>query len=270
MRRSNVFDRGSDLGYKALFEIVFTDGITWVARCPFPYTCSSLDASDHLMHCYATALKYIKLHTSIPVPDIFTCRSRSSKENDIGVSYMLMERMPGHPLDTEDIEEDEEGYEATYTAAEKVFRQLACFVMQLGMPAPVISSLFLLKHFRFDKICCLQEQPVGSGAFCVGEYFDAGILFPEARGQIYEASSCKGPFSTVSEFHSTLLSLNENFATVDEEVDDGAYLRSVQQCRLIQPKVSLSQYERGPFVLNHNDLSSANVLVRSFFPIALV
>jgi len=115
---------------------------------------------------------------------------------------------------------------------------------------------------QFDKIGCLQEQP-GSGAFCVGEYFDTGILFPEARGQIYEASSCKGPFSTVSEFHSALLSLNENFAAVDEEDDDGAYLRSVQQCRLIQPKVSPPQYEKGPFVLNHDDLSSANVLVRS-------
>jgi hypothetical protein len=92
------------------------------------------------MHCYATALKYMKLHTSIPVPNIFACRSRSSKENDIGVSYMLMERMPGHPLDTENIEEDEEGYEATYTAAEKVFRQLAGFVMQLGMPTPVTAG----------------------------------------------------------------------------------------------------------------------------------
>jgi len=92
------------------------------------------------MHCYATALKYIKLHTPIHVPNIFACRSGSSKENDIGVSYTLMERMPGHPLDTEDIEEDEEGYEATHTAADKVFQQLAGFVMQLGMPTPVIAG----------------------------------------------------------------------------------------------------------------------------------
>lgn len=110
---------------------------------------------------------------------------------------------------------------------------------------------------------------MGSRAFCIGEYFDAGILFPEARGQIYEASSCKGPFSTVSEFHSTLLSLNENFAAMDEE-DDGAYLRSVQQCRLIQPKVSLPQYEKGRFVFNHDDLSSADVLVRSLLSVALL
>ena len=123
---------------------------------------------------------------------------------------------------------------------------------------------------QFDKIGCLQEQPVGSGAFCVGEYFDAGILFPQARGQIYEASSCKGPFSTISEFHSALFSLNENFAAVDEEDDDDAYLRSVQQCRLIQPKVSLPQYESGPFILNHDNLSSANFLVCSLFSVDLL
>ena len=61
---------------------------------------------------------------------------------------------------------------------------------------------------------------MGSGAFCVGEYFDEVILFPQARGQIYEA---KGLFSTVPEFHSTLLSLNEKLR------DDGAYLRFIQQ-----------------------------------------
>ena len=86
------------------------------------------------MHCYATALKYMKRHTSIPAPNVFACRSGSSKENEVGASYMLMERIPGRPLEIQDIEKDEEAYEATYTAAEKVFRQLAGFVMQLGMP----------------------------------------------------------------------------------------------------------------------------------------
>ena len=56
------------------------------------------------------------------------------------MSYILMERMLGHPLDTQDIEDYEEGYEATYAAAEKVFRQLAGFVIQLGVPTPVIAG----------------------------------------------------------------------------------------------------------------------------------
>jgi hypothetical protein len=102
---------------------------------------------------------------------------------------------------------------------------------------------------------------VGSGNFIVAEYFDAGILFPQERGEIYEASSFKGPFSTVLEYNSALLTLNHDYALVDTEDEDGEYLRSIGQFRLAQPKVSLPQYENGPFVVNHDDLKSSNILV---------
>jgi hypothetical protein len=98
---------------------------------------------------------------------------------------------------------------------------------------------------------------VGSGTFIVAEYYDAGILFPQERGEIYEASSLKGPFSTVSEYHSALLTLNHDYGLIDTE----DYLRSVRVFRLAQPKVSLPQYENGPFVVNHDDLKSSNILV---------
>ena len=80
-------------------------------------------------------------------------------------------------------------------------------------------------------------------------------------GEIYEASPFKGSFSTVSEFHSALLSLNHEYALVDMEDDDDQFLLSVRQCHLAQPKISLPQYENGPFVVNHYDLSSFNILV---------
>ena len=102
---------------------------------------------------------------------------------------------------------------------------------------------------------------MGSGTFIVAEYYDAGLLLPQERGKIYEASPFKGPFSTVLEYHSALLSLNQDFALVDTEDEDGEFLRSVEECRLAQPKVSLPQYENGPFVLNHDDLKSSNILV---------
>ena len=103
---------------------------------------------------------------------------------------------------------------------------------------------------------------MGSGIFIVAEYFDAGTLFPQERGDIYEASPFKGPFNTVSEFHSVLLSLNHDYALVDTEDENGEFLLSVGQCRLAEPKISLPQYESGPFVINHDDLSSSNILVR--------
>jgi len=221
------------------------------------------------MQSYAAALKYIKLNTSIPVPEVFDCCSKLEKGNDVGTSYILMERLPGRPLDLqEDVEMGDEQYGPTHAAAEKVFKQLASFIMQLGIyPSPSTASFSLLcwntvASLQFDKIGSLREQPAGSGSFCIGEYFDAGIVYPQERGEIYDASSFKGPFSTVSEYHSAILSLNENYAVVDKEDEDGDYLRSVQQCRLLQPKMSLPQYENGPFVVHHDDLSSSNLLVR--------
>lgn len=79
--RSIVFDRSSAIvGYNFLFEIVFASWYALTVAHP-------LNASDHLMHCYATALKLMR-HTSIPVPNVFNCGSGSSKENGIGVSYI--------------------------------------------------------------------------------------------------------------------------------------------------------------------------------------
>ena len=119
---------------------------------------------------------------------------------------------------------------------------------------------------RFDKIGSLQENPVGSGNFEVGEYYNAAILYPQARGQIYEASLSKGPFSTTSDFQAALMSLNEKYAGIDGIDEDREYLRSVQQTRLLclRPEISPPQYENGPFVLGHDDLSSSDILVSLF------
>jgi aminoglycoside phosphotransferase (APT) family kinase protein len=136
------------IGFNVLFEIVFSDGITWLARCPLTHRCSSQNASDILMQSYAATLKYVKLNTSIPVPKIFACCTKLEKGNDVGSSYMLMERLPGQMLDLEDVVKGDEQYEPTRAAAEKVFHQLANFIMQLGIPGIPSTAGFssLLKH----------------------------------------------------------------------------------------------------------------------------
>ena len=45
---------------------------------------------------YAAILKYIiKLNTSIFVPEVFACCTKLEKGNDVGSSYVLMERLSG-------------------------------------------------------------------------------------------------------------------------------------------------------------------------------
>jgi hypothetical protein len=53
---------------------------------------------------------------------------------------MLLERIPGCPLDLHDVYDDDDEYESTLAAAEKVFRQLAGFIMQLGTPIACLLS----------------------------------------------------------------------------------------------------------------------------------
>ena len=150
------------IGFNVLFEIVFADGITWLARCPLAYTCSSQDASDILMQSYAATLKYIKLNTSIPVPEVFACCTKLEKGNDIGSSYMLMERLPGRSLELQSIFEEEEQYGPILAGAKKVFHQLAAFTMQLGIPAIPSTASFpaLLKRCSFVTVR-QDRQPSG-------------------------------------------------------------------------------------------------------------
>lgn len=75
-----------------------------------------------------------------------------------------------------------------------------------------------MTNFRFTTVRAQRDQQpsIGSGAFCAGKYFD------------------------VDEFYRTLPMARD---------EEDAYLRSVQ-CRLIQPKITLPQQDKGPFVLN--------------------
>ncbi|PPQ64863.1 hypothetical protein CVT26_002581 [Gymnopilus dilepis] len=232
-------------GYNVLFEILFSDGLIWLARCPLPYHCSSQDAADYLLQSYASTLRYIKLHTTIPVPTVYDCRRKSEDGNNIGASYLLMERLPGHPIDMQDVYKWHEGYPQARASAKKVFDQLCHYIMQLA-------------SVQFDGIGSLQERPMGSGNFVLDEYLDAGITFPPERGRIYESSTARGPFNTTSEYYSAMLSLNDQYAMIEQDED---YILALQHCRLLEPLLTLTEFDKGPFVINHDDLSSSNILI---------
>lgn len=118
--------------------------------------------------------------------------------------------------------------------------------------------------FKFDKIGSIREHPgVSSGPFYVNEYYDGGLSYPIRRAKVYEQCPSQGPFNIVAEYHSSdLLDLNDRCAQEDKD-DDGSYTTAVANCRFLHSTLSLPEYETSPFVLNHNDLSANNILVRS-------
>ena len=66
------------------------------------------------------ATSTLKLNTSILVPEVFVCCTKLEKVNDVGSSYMLMERLPGRMLDLQDVMEGDEQYRPTLAGAKKV------------------------------------------------------------------------------------------------------------------------------------------------------
>lgn len=82
--------------------LTFDDGDQWLLRTPITTFC---DIPDDMIE-YFVASEYATLKflesTNVPAPKVFGYGLASDKDNVIGVSYLLMERLPGKPfLDNE-------------------------------------------------------------------------------------------------------------------------------------------------------------------------
>jgi len=75
-------------------------------------------------------------------------------------------------------------------------------------------------------------------------------------------SSYRGPFSTVSEFYHASCLLGKAHARTDpkEESPEQA-IEDFETLNKMIPKLRIDEYENGPFVLFHNDLTVQNILV---------
>ena len=117
------------LGYNVIYNISFSDGIVWMARITLPYTCFQ---PEEVSASYAATMKYLKKHSSIPVPQIFGFCLRSDPTNKTNVTYILMEWMRGHHLpviERQSLDTDPKGL----AKAKKVHEQLTDVILQMGM-----------------------------------------------------------------------------------------------------------------------------------------
>jgi hypothetical protein len=120
-----------------LQELVFSDGVTWLARIPLPTNCFQ---PDECTLSYVAVLKYIKKHSKIPVSEVYHYALESDPENPTRTTYLLMERLPGHELPTlepgsdDDDEDDDDGsgWSPGHLCAKKVHEQLTDLMVELG------------------------------------------------------------------------------------------------------------------------------------------
>lgn len=130
----------------------FDDGVEWVFRAPCSSYAASQGVTGRLLASEAATLKYIREHTSIPVPEVF--HYSPTYDNNIGIPYILMSKAIGHPLakyDWRPQTHETSGPNDFATPAraltneekKKIMRQLGCYTSQLyGLRFGTIGSLF--------------------------------------------------------------------------------------------------------------------------------
>lgn len=104
-------------------DITFADGVVWMARfrlsgpgSPPPHV------RDYVLRSEAATMKFLALHTTIPSPRVLDWALESDPDNAIGTGYILMEKLPGAPLDWP---------AATASQRSHVVRQLADIMIEL-------------------------------------------------------------------------------------------------------------------------------------------
>ncbi|KAK4153916.1 hypothetical protein C8A00DRAFT_33317 [Chaetomidium leptoderma] len=153
--------------------VSFGDSVEWVFRSPHSGRRAFLSEgyTSRTLASEVATLKYVKKYSSIPVPDIFAYSA--SRDNDIGVPYILMSKAPGHPLSRYDWLQPPDqpppkcnlGKPARPLSDESKQKVMS----QLGAIASQLSRL------RFDKIGSLFQD--GAGNYTVGECLSPALTW---------------------------------------------------------------------------------------------
>ncbi|KAH0354608.1 hypothetical protein KCU81_g1454, partial [Aureobasidium melanogenum] len=117
-------------GQNCNIDICFADGVVWIARLRFEEpTVLPHDAQTPISISEVETLKFLS-RTNIRVPEVF---HHSCNETEIGTPYVLMEKLPGKPLQWSN---------ASAQQKTKVMEQLADVFLELEKhPFPVTGSL---------------------------------------------------------------------------------------------------------------------------------
>ncbi|KAL8796595.1 MAG: hypothetical protein Q9182_007325 [Xanthomendoza sp. 2 TL-2023] len=158
--------------------LLFADGVEWVLRSPRKGDgVVSDDTNLLLLASEAATLKYIKRHSTIPVPEVFSYQA--SADNDVGIPYILMSKAKGSPLH----------HAWQYPESLGTEEQRAKVLFQLG------AITWKLSRLRFSQAGSLFEE---SGEFKIKTCLSRGLLM-QRRDDLEDVP--RGPFSSENDFY---------------------------------------------------------------------
>lgn len=174
--------------------------------------------------------------TKVPVPRVYAYEL-SSPDNAVGVSYILMEKLPGKPLDWDD---------ATEQQRTRVMEQLADLYLELEKhPIPLTGSL----------VPSSNPSMTNRGSIQVGPFAQAPCFVTPDRAL--------GPFNTLAETYTALVQQQQDMLA-NREVGSLAvdsHLAFLWRLEALPELVAESTSRTGPFYLKHYDDKGDHILV---------
>ncbi|KAI3316650.1 kinase-like domain-containing protein [Xylariaceae sp. AK1471] len=177
--------------------VSFDDGIDWVFRSPCTSAVFTDESASKMLVSEAATMKYLRAHCSVPVPEVYSYSG--TKDNDIGVPYILQSKAAGRPLaeyDWADASSQPWQYDFSRSLLPLSDQDRHKIIRQLG----VIMSRLL--EVRFDRIGSIFED--GQGNFLVGECLSPALIW-QWRDTIEEVIH-RGPFSEDKQYFNSLIS----------------------------------------------------------------
>lgn len=219
-------------GQNCHVDIDFDDGVTWIARIRLDDPLlPPQSVKSHIFLSEIATLQFLS-KTSVPTPKVY-CYELEGPENIVGTSFVLMEKIPGKPLDWNGAGEDQR---------RRVMEQLADIYLELERhPLQMTGSIV---PSNVDS-----NQPEVA-AFAQVPWFKT----PEEP---------LGPFSTLREAYTAILNQQLYTISIHEitslPIDN--FLAFMWQLATIDTLIDSSTSRSGPFYLKHQDDKGDHILV---------
>ena len=215
-------------------EVLFEDGVTWLARIRRSNATSPPAAlRDHIMRSEVATLKFLE-QTAVPAPKVYDF-ALERPDNPVGVGFILMEKLPGRSLQWPD---------ATELQKKKVMDQIA--------------DIFIELHkYPFHYLGSLNTP----GTSQIGEFAEV-LLSDFTESQMRTT----GPLSSLKDYHLSSLRLILDLILREEMYSKqavDAYL--IHQFLLDLVPHILPSEKDDKFYLKHGDDKGDHILVDEDF-----
>lgn len=249
-----VFEAGKRRGDGAIMGcanyhgwVVFEDGERWLARVPRD-TFTDLPPSlvEYIISSEYATLKFLE-GTKVPAPRAFGYALASDPSNAVGVTYLLIEALPGKPYYQ---------YSATPEQSARVLDEFAEILIEINKhPLPKAGSLVLPKS-GYSNADNSSQTTVEVG--------------PLASNRFLHLDHHLGPFDTGEEYFASVASAYLDIIDDKQlaQSDEHAAKRFYEAIRNSAPTLeALSSSHAGQFFLKHVDDKGDHLLVDEEFNI---